>query len=225
MGKVIHAHILFCVSAGDYAKPDLWGVLGPLPDEGTPSYIKITPLHLATSYYFLGVSHTKFESALSGLSTEGEGLEDLAQDPADGADGGSCWIQARGVCFLPSNLVGGLYDLGEHPTIAKVAPQLFSSFLSLSIQNPLYGNFLNWFQATFIKVVWKSHTTSYLDGPIRKSRSWMASDFEGKSMEVRQASYFSEGAFQATMASPSLGTPPMPSPPPLRKPPPMRLKT
>ena len=70
-GKVIHVHSLFCISAGDYAKPDLWGVLGPLPDEGTPSYIKITPLHLETSYSFLGVSRTKLESALSGLYTEG----------------------------------------------------------------------------------------------------------------------------------------------------------
>ena len=58
LGKVIHAHSLFYVSTGDYAKPDLWGVLGPLPDEGTPSYIKITPLHLDTSYSFLGVSRT-----------------------------------------------------------------------------------------------------------------------------------------------------------------------
>ena len=69
---------MFCVSAGDYAKPKLWGVLGPLPDEGTPSYIKINPLHLATSYSFLGVSRTEFGSALSGLSIEGEDLEDLA---------------------------------------------------------------------------------------------------------------------------------------------------
>ena len=48
-GEVVHTHSLFYVSAGDYAKPDLWGVLGPLPDKGTTSYIKITPLHLATS--------------------------------------------------------------------------------------------------------------------------------------------------------------------------------
>ena len=89
MGKFIHAHSLFCVSAGEYAKPDLWGVLGPLPDEGTPSYIKITPLHLVTIYSFLGVSLTEFESALSGISTKGEDLEDLAQDPAAEADDGS----------------------------------------------------------------------------------------------------------------------------------------
>ena len=61
---------MFCVSAGDYSKPKLWGVLGPLPDEGTPSYIKINPLHLATSYFFLGISRIEFESDLSSLSTK-----------------------------------------------------------------------------------------------------------------------------------------------------------
>ena len=77
-GKVIHAHSLLYVSTGDYSEPDFWGVLGPLPDEGTPSYINITPLHLANRYSSLGVSRTEFESALSGLSTNGEHLEDLA---------------------------------------------------------------------------------------------------------------------------------------------------
>ena len=62
-----------------------------------PSYIMITPIHLATNYSFLGVSRTKFQSALSGLSTEGEDLEDLAQDPAAEADDGSRQIRARGV--------------------------------------------------------------------------------------------------------------------------------
>ena len=87
-------------------------MLGPLPEKGTPSYIKITPLHLATSYSFLGLSRTEFESALSWLSTEGEDLEDLTQDPAAKVDDGSRRIRAQGVCFLPSELVGGLYDLG-----------------------------------------------------------------------------------------------------------------
>ena len=144
-------------------------MLGLLPDKGTPSYIKMIPLHLKTSYSFPGVSRTKFESALSGLSNEGEDLEDLAQDPAAEADDGSCRIRARGVCFLPSELVGGLYDLREHPTISEVAPQLFANALALLLQNPLYGNVLNWFQAAFANVVWKSHTTSYVDGLIRTS--------------------------------------------------------
>ena len=65
---------MFYVSAGDYAEPELWGVIGPLQEEGTSSYIKITRLHLATIYSFLGVSRTKFESALSGLSTKVEDL-------------------------------------------------------------------------------------------------------------------------------------------------------
>ena len=135
-------------------------MLGLLPDEGTPSYTKITHIHLDTRYYFFGISRTEFESSLSGLSTKAEDLEDLAQDPAAEADDGSHRIRAQGVCFLPSDLVGGLYDLGEHPTIAEVTPQLFASALALSIHNNLYGNVLNWVQATFTKVVWKSHTTS-----------------------------------------------------------------
>ena len=73
--------------------------------------------------------------------------------------------------------------MGEHPTIADVAPQLFASALDLLIQNPLYGNILYWVQANFTKVVWKSHTTSYLEGPIWTSQSWVVSDFEGKSLE------------------------------------------
>ena len=60
-------------------------------------YIKITPIHLATSYSFLGVYRTDFESALSGISTKGEDLEDLAQDPTAEADDGSHRIRARGV--------------------------------------------------------------------------------------------------------------------------------
>ena len=67
-GEVVHTHSMLCVSAGDYAEPGLWGVLGQLPDKGTPSYIKINPLHLATRYSFLSASCTEFESALFCLS-------------------------------------------------------------------------------------------------------------------------------------------------------------
>ena len=35
-GRVTHSHSLFCVSAGEYIEPDLWGILGPLQDDGTP---------------------------------------------------------------------------------------------------------------------------------------------------------------------------------------------
>ena len=91
-----HTHSLFCVLAGDYAEPDLWGVLGTLPDEGAPPYIKITPLHLAASYLFLGVPRTEFDSALASLSMEGDGLDNLGQEPAAEADDGSRQIRERG---------------------------------------------------------------------------------------------------------------------------------
>ena len=73
------------------------------------------------------------------------------------------------------------------------------------IQNPLYGNVLAWVQATFTKVVWKSHTTSYLDGHIRTSRSWVASDFEGNSLEVQQALEFIRGSFPCCYGAPFTG--------------------
>ena len=69
-------------------------MLGLLPDVGNPYYINIITLHLATSYYFLGVSRTELESSISGISTEGEDLEDLAQDTASKMNDGSHWIQA-----------------------------------------------------------------------------------------------------------------------------------
>ena len=53
------------------------------------------PLHLAASYSFLSVSHINFESDLSGISTEGEDLEDLPQDPAAEEDDGSRRIRAQ----------------------------------------------------------------------------------------------------------------------------------
>ena len=100
-GQVAHVHSLFCVSAGDYTEMDLWGVLGLLPDKGVPAHIKITPIHLAASYFFLGVSRTEFDSALAGLSTEDEDFDDLAQEPAAGADDGFRRICSRGACFIP----------------------------------------------------------------------------------------------------------------------------
>ena len=127
-------------------------MLGPLPDEGTPDYINITPLRLTASYSFLGVSRTKFDSALAGLSTEGEDLDDLAQEPASEADDSFLHIRARAACFLPLEIFGGLYDLGAQPTIAKVAPQIFASVLALSLGTPVYANALDWVQASFTKV-------------------------------------------------------------------------
>ena len=115
------------------------------------------------------------------------------------------WILARGVCFLPFELVVGLYDLREHPTIAEVVPQIFACAFALSINNPLYGNILDWVQATFTKVVWKSHTTLYLDGPIRISWSWVVLDFQGDSLEGLQASEFIRGRFPGRYGVPLTG--------------------
>ena len=54
-------------------------------------------------------------------------------------------------------------------------------------------------------MVWKSHTTSYLDGAIRTSRSWVVSDFEGNSLEGWQASEFIRGRFPGRYSAPLTG--------------------
>ena len=177
--------------------------MGPLPDEGTTDYIKITPLHLAARYSFLGVLRTEFDSALTGLSTEGEDLNDLAQDIAAEADDVFCRIRARGACFLPLELVGDLYKLGERLTIAKVSPQLFASVLALSLDTPAYANVLDWVQASFNKVFRKNPPTlSYLEGPIWTSWSWVPSYFEVNSLEGRQESEFIRGRLPGCYGAP-----------------------
>ena len=89
------------------------------------------------------------------------------------------------------DIVGDMYELWARPTIAKVAPQLFASVLTLSLHTPVYANVVDWVQASFTKVVWKNHPTlSYLEGPIRTSRYWLPSDFEINSLEGCQASEF-----------------------------------
>ena len=93
------------------------------------------------------------DSSLAGLSTEGDDLDDLFQEPAAEADDDSCRIHARGALFSPSELVRALYDLGDQLTIPEVAPQLFTSVLALGKDTPTYRNVLNWVQASFTKLV------------------------------------------------------------------------
>ena len=54
-------------------------------------------------------------------------------------------------------------------------------------------------------MVWTNHTTSHLDGLIRTSWSWVASDFKGNSLEVRQASEFIRRRFPGRYGSPLTG--------------------
>ena len=69
----------------------------------------------------------------------------------------------------------------------------------------MYVNVLNWVQAYFTKVVWKNHTTSYLEVTIQTSWSWVASDVRGNSLEGRQASEFIRGRFPGRYGAPLTG--------------------
>ena len=123
---------------------------------------------------------TELDSCLTSLSTEEYNLDDLCLEPASEADEDYRRIRARGLCFLPLELVGALYELGARPTISEVASQILAIILAFTFtkDTPTYGNVLYWVQNSFTKVVWNNHPTlSFWEGPIWTSRSWEASDF------------------------------------------------
>ena len=143
---------------------------------GLPSYVQVMPLQLAASFSFLGVLRTELDSILVGLYTEKDDLDNLFQEPAAEVDDDSRRIRAKGTCFLPSELVVALYELGARPTITEVAPQLLARVIALGKDIPVYRNVLDWFQDSFTKVFWKKHPTlSFWEGLIRTGWSWEAS--------------------------------------------------
>ena len=63
-------------------------------------------------------------------------------------------------------------------------PQIFVSALALTKDTLAYENVLDWVQDLFTKMVWRNQTSLYfLEGLIRNSRSWGASDFGENSHE------------------------------------------
>ena len=55
----------------------------------------------------------------------------------------------------------------------------------------MYRNYLDWFQISFTKVVWKKHPSlSFWYVPIQTSWSWKAPNFAANLLEGRQAAEF-----------------------------------
>ena len=123
-------HSLFCVYEDAYADAVLWAILGPIPADGTPAYVRVTPLHLAYCQHFVGVDRIDFESSVSGLDpTDGGTPESYAQPVADlTQDTGSRRLSARGLCLVPPNFVPLILDLGPTPRIVKILRSAFGAF-------------------------------------------------------------------------------------------------
>ena len=67
----------------------------------------------------------------------------------------------------------------------------------------MYRNVLNWFQASFTKVVWKNNPTlSFWEVPIRTSWSWESSNLAANFAEGRQVTEFIQGQFLGRYGAP-----------------------
>ena len=66
-------HSLFCVYEDSYTDAVLWAILGPIPTEGPPVYVRLTPLHMAWCQFFVGIDRLDFESAVLGLDPTDDG--------------------------------------------------------------------------------------------------------------------------------------------------------
>ena len=99
-------HSLFCVYENAYSEAVLWGILGNLPTEDAPTYLRLEPLHFSWGTHFVGVDRLDFESALSGTDpTDGGTPISYAQPVGDlDTDTGSKRTSARGLCLIPPPL-------------------------------------------------------------------------------------------------------------------------
>ena len=106
--KIVLVHSLFTVSPDVYCTDiQLWGVLGDLPKDGTPALLLLTGIHFYSNFSFRGVYHTNFETHVGGLKLKTGGPDAHAKQVAVDSDKGLLKVLSCGLCFLPSEIVGG----------------------------------------------------------------------------------------------------------------------
>ena len=106
--KIVLVHILFTVSPNVYsANVQLWGVVGELPKDWKPSLLLLTGIHFSPNFYLRGFSCTEFETYVGGLDLKTGGPDAHAHQVAVKYDEGSLKVLSCGLCFLPSDIVGG----------------------------------------------------------------------------------------------------------------------
>ena len=107
-------HSIFTVSPDVYStNVQLWGVVGDLAKDGNQALLLLTGIHFSPNLSFRGVSHTYFETNVGGLDLKNGRKDAHTQQVAVESDKGFLKVLSLGLCFLPSEIVGGVLELGE----------------------------------------------------------------------------------------------------------------
>ena len=128
--KIVLVHSLFTVSLNVYSTDvQILGVLDDLPEDGTPALLLLTGIQFSPKFSFQGISRTKFETHIRGLNLKTGGTDAHAQQFAVESNEGLLKVLSCGLCFLPSEIVGGVLQLGEGTTIAEFVEKLYPHLL------------------------------------------------------------------------------------------------
>ena len=167
-GAVDLVHSLFLVNGSEYEEdlPEVWGLVGEIPDEGLPTLTKLTSMLFAANTTFTGTSPSEFEAHVTSLSSiKPRDFDSNAHQPAVSEDEGSRPISSRGAAFLPAAAALAILDLGPGASIAEVAQRAFP--IINGSETASFDATSDWLQASFTSTT----DGAYVSGPIRTRRN------------------------------------------------------
>lgn len=127
-GAVDLVHSLFLVSGSEYAEdlPEIWVIVGEIPDEVFPTLTKLTSMLFAANMIFTGTSPSEFEAHVISLSCiKPRHIDSNDHQPAISKDEGSRPISSRDPNFHPAAAALAILDLGSEAPIEEVAQRAF----------------------------------------------------------------------------------------------------
>jgi len=165
-GVVDIIHSLFTVRENAFdLDPDLWGIVGEIPEDGLPLFVSISPIDFSSIDPFYGTTMEEFESHVTGLpSTLQRDLDANAHPVSLKDDDGAHLIAARGLVVLPPLAAQRFLELPTPVTIAEAAAHLVPHLTRCPHLHALDP--LHWLQASFTA----RSGGDFVAGPIRTRR-------------------------------------------------------
>ena len=165
-GVVDIIHSLFTVRKNAFdLNPDLWGIVGEVPEDGLPFFVSLSPIDFSSIDPFYGTTMEEFESHVTGLtSTLQRDLDTNAHPVSVKDDEGALLIAARGLVVLPPPAAQIFLELPAPVTIAEAASHLVPHLMRCPHLHALDP--LHWLQASFTART----GGDFVAGPIRTRR-------------------------------------------------------